>query len=62
MIRRKFLKTTAITGLASGSLITMAAKLRYAATPKKDIIAHIGVCTDLHQDIIYDPRDASRHS
>jgi len=54
MQRRKFLKTTAITGLASVSLPAMAAELGQAAAPKKDVVARIGVCTDLHQDIIYD--------
>jgi len=54
MIRRKFLKASVLTGLTSGGLLSVLPKPGFSATAKKDVVARIGVCTDLHQDIIYD--------
>jgi len=54
MIRRKFLTTGAIMGLGSGSFIKALAGPKAYNAGKKSITARIGICTDLHQDIIYD--------
>lgn len=51
MKRRNFLKTTAIAGLLSGSAGSLAAS---SLSDENELMMSIGICADLHQDLITD--------